>query len=171
MINTLAAKREYIGKSILPSMSFYVIIQKDGNRSGYCTFDDPTSEGGSDPVRTLVAFTNQEKAEKYIVDQLRGIGEVKVINLTTRGAGDLFRMMIKNKIYFFTFDRTPFVAIRDLGNCVFISIKLFAEVVGKYVEAVKELAMREKWLPDDSMIVDLPENVKDIVEGRNKRGS
>ena len=161
-------KRVFIGKRVLLPRRLYLILHPSSQkgRNTFATFDDPTSGKDDDTaLRTLLAFTDEDKCGEYITEELRNIGEPYRVEINQKELGRLFRMMIGGKIYWFTFDRMPGNRIQDQYTCWFISLKLFSEMCGKYVEVVSH-ANKPIWTPGD-IVMELPDKAKKIIEDSN----
>ena len=173
------AKVRFLGERVLQKGCLYLISQAERGpggavrRVGYATFDDPTGgspEGRTDiaagetpgPIRTLLAFTDEELAAEYLQEELKGVGEVVRFVNNAHDIGRMVRFMLGGRIHWFTFNRTPGSHLQqDRYTCWFISLRLFVNMVGKYAEKVREhLSRMPGWKPN---VMQVPDEVHDII--------
>lgn len=162
------AKVKYLALNVLAPGRFYLIQQRSGGQVGYATFDDPTGGGDKNDqgaVRTLLAFSDQKKAEDYITDELKNIGEIVEFSTSKKDCARVLRLMLSGKIYWFTFDRKPGSALfEDRYTCWQIYIKTFAEVVGCYNDAVRDQVNKKiLWTPEDSTVKEIPDHIQKMI--------
>lgn len=162
---------------------FFVISVPE--ERAYCTFDDPTGGGeviggvgepnqnlaqpsASEvgPLRTLLAFSSHKRAEEYKEQELRNLGTVVEIEMTKKGLGSFIRnIMIRNRIYWFTFDRNPgSYSLNEQYRAIFIALRQFVGVLGIFQEATKAgIDRMGPWLPG-SETMEIPANIQKMVK-------
>lgn len=112
----LSERSKFISR-IIEQRCFFIVRRFD---RGICTFDDPTGvehlmknnplwtpDKSPGPIRTLLCFSNEDKAAEYCEKELYNTGKVDRILLENKGRVQEFikNVMINNKIYWFLFDR------------------------------------------------------------------
>lgn len=177
------AAMRFIGERVLIQRCLYLIRQVNRDQSGavrgysYVTFDDPTG-GAPDrrvdiaagespgPVRTLLAFTDEELAAEYHQEELKGVGEPCRFIINSQDMGRMFRFLMGGRIQWIMFDRVPGSHRSEARyTCWLIPVLFLAKMVNKYVDSVgQHIEKMPSWTPSDDMVVEVPEDVQKMID-------
>lgn len=142
----------FINEKVVKKGHLFLIKHIDASdvlRKGFATFDDPTSDEHSGPVRTLLAFTNEDHCGRYIESELNGYGSIYRVDLNKAGIFKLSKMMINSQIEFFTFDRET---DSKGASCTFVRLKLLLDVLFVSIKGIDSI---EAYVPKNGKIIDV----------------